>query len=249
MATVVKKNLVIKRLRAGVDGKEILHQLDLVIKPGKVVALMGPNGSGKSTLAQVLMGNGDYQVLGGQVLWQGKNILKLKPDERAKLGLFMSFQYPYELSGINMYEFLSTSFAAIHGEKKHRVEFENRLYQSLKILQLSETYLNRSVNEGFSGGEKKKSEILQLLLLNPKIAILDETDSGLDIDALKLIAKSINGLRSATKGFLVITHYQRLLNYLKPDEVWVMLGGKIVKQGPVNLVKVLEKKGYDWLKS
>jgi Fe-S cluster assembly ATP-binding protein len=194
------------------------------------------------------MGNPEYKIDSGKVTWQGKNILKLTPGDRAKMGLFMSFQYPHELPGVNMYEFLSTSYKSIFGEKIHQAKFETELKKEMKTLKLSDKYLDRSVNDGFSGGEKKKSEILQLKLLQPKMAILDETDSGLDIDALKLIAKNITALRSSSRGFLVITHYQRLLNYIKPDYVHVMMDGKIVKSGGPGLAKVLEKKGYHWLK-
>lgn len=247
MTNIKSKILSIENLHGSIDDKKILRGINLDIKPGKIIALMGPNGSGKSTLAQILMGNPAYKVSKGKVNWQGKNILKLEPWQRAKLGLFLSFQYPYELPGVNMHEFLSTSYKAIHGDKDYQKNFEKYLQASLKSLNLSEKFLDRSVNEGFSGGEKKKNEILQLKLLRPKISVLDETDSGLDIDALKLIAKNINELKSPSQGFLVITHYQRLLNYLKPDEVHVILDGKIVKSGKADLVEKLEKKGYDWL--
>lgn len=249
MATTQKQTLAIQKLHVQIDEKEILHGVDLVIKPGKVAALMGPNGSGKSTLAQVLMGNPEYEVTKGRAAWQGKNLLKLEVHERAQLGLFLSFQYPRELPGVNMYEFLATSFKALHGEKQFNDEFEDSLQEALKTFKLSEKFLDRNVNEGFSGGEKKKSEMLQLMVLRPRLAILDETDSGLDIDALKLVAQNVTALKNPQTSFLVITHYQRLLNFLKPDEVHVMLDGKIVKSGKANLVKQLESKGYSWLKN
>lgn len=248
MSKSISQEISVQNLFAGIDGQVILKGLNLKIKPGKIIALMGPNGSGKSTLSQVIAGHPNYQVSRGQILWQGKNILKLKPDERAKLGLFLSFQYPHELPGVNMYDFLSTCYQNIFGGEKHKKYFDKKLKESLKSLNLSSNFLDRSVNEGFSGGEKKKSEILQLQVLSPKIAILDETDSGLDIDALKLIAKNILALKSPKIGFLVITHYQRLLKYLKPDEVHIMLDGQIVKTGSYDLVAKLEKHGYGWLK-
>jgi len=242
------KEISIENLYVSRDGKQILKGIDLKIKPGKIIALMGPNGSGKSTLSQVLMGDTAYEVSKGKVTWQGKNLLKLEPGERAKLGLFLSFQYPHELPGVNMYEFLSVAYQAIYGDKKHQSDFEADLGQAMKSLNLSDKFLDRSVNDGFSGGEKKKSEILQMKLLQPKIAILDETDSGLDIDALKLIAKNVKARLSSTTGFLVITHYQRLLKYLKPDEVHIILDGKIVRSGKYDLVAKLEKHGYGWIK-
>ena len=240
-------NLIIQDLHVEVANKPVLQGVDLELKTGKLVALMGPNGSGKSTLANIIMGDPEYKVVKGKIIWQGKNILKKTIDERARMGLFLSFQYPHELPGVNMYEFLSTSFRALYGKDAMK-NFDNRLQQALKKLKLNEKFLDRNVNVGFSGGEKKKSEILQLALFDPKFSILDETDSGLDIDALKLIAKNINDLRNSKNCFLVITHYQRLLNFIKPDEVHVMIEGKIVKSGGVELVKSLEKKGYDWLK-
>ncbi len=242
-----KNNIIIKNLHAKVAGKTVLNGVDLKLRLGKLVALMGPNGSGKSTLANILMGNPEYEVTGGQIIWQGKNILKKSIDERARMGLFLSFQYPHELPGVNMYEFLSTSFRILHGDEAMK-DFDTKLTNLLQKFKLNEKFLDRNVNVGFSGGEKKKNEMLQLALFDPKFSILDETDSGLDIDALKLIAKNVNNIRTPNNGFLVITHYQRLLNFLKPDEVHVLVNGKIVKSGGVELVKQLEKKGYDWLK-
>lgn len=247
MSAAITKQLAIKDLHVSINQKQILHGINLTLPQGKVIALMGPNGSGKSTLAQVLMGHPSYEVHKGKAMWGQKNILDLEVHERAQMGLFLSFQYPQELPGVNMYEFLSTAYIALHGQKKFEKYFENAIAQALKQFRLSNQFLERNVNEGFSGGEKKKSEMLQLQLLQPTVAILDETDSGLDIDALKLIAKNVQALRSSRNTFLIITHYQRLLTLLKPDEVHVMMHGRIVKSGSYDLVKTLEKKGYGWL--
>ncbi len=244
---VTNNILKIKNLTAEISDKKILWGVNLDVKPGQVTVLMGPNGSGKSTLAQSLLGVGGYKV-SGQVQWQDKNILKLKPWERARLGLFLSWQYPQELPGVNMYEFLSVAYKELQGEKKFLSNFEKEVNHALSKLRLPVSFLQRDVNAGFSGGEKKKSEILQLMLLKPNLAILDEADSGLDIDALKLVATSVKELKRQGIGFLVITHYQRLLNLLQPNTVFVMLDGKIVKKGGKKLVKDLEKKGYDWLR-
>jgi len=244
---VINNSLKIKNLTVKISDKKILQGVDLEVKPGRVTVLMGPNGSGKSTLAQSLLGVGDYKV-SGQVQWRGKNILKLKPWERARLGLFLSWQYPQELPGVNMYEFLAGAYKTLHGEKKFLSDFEKEINKALQSLRLRDSFLQRDVNSGFSGGEKKKSEILQLMLLRPYLAILDETDSGLDIDALKLVADSVKKLKRQGTGFLVITHYQRLLNLLQPDTVHVMLDGRIVKSGNKKLVKELEKRGYNWLR-
>ncbi|MEK7072082.1 MAG: Fe-S cluster assembly ATPase SufC [Patescibacteria group bacterium] len=248
MAKKISPEMSVENLYVSVEDKKILNGINLKIKPGKIIALMGPNGSGKSTLSQAMAGHPKYRVDRGKVMWQGKNILNLNPEERAKMGLFLSFQYPYELPGVNMYDFLSTCYQNIFGGESHKKNFDKKLEESLRSLKLASSFLDRSVNEGFSGGEKKKSEILQMKILNPKIAILDETDSGLDIDALKLIAKNISDLKSPKIGFLVITHYKRLLKYIKPDEVHIMLDGKIVKSGKYDLVDKLEKQGYGWLK-
>lgn len=246
----MKMALVIKNLHAGIDQKAILQGVNLTIKPGKIVALMGPNGSGKSTLSHVLMGHPSYQVAAGEVRWQGQDLLSQETWKRARMGMFLSFQYPYEIPGVNLYEFLLTAYKSIHGEEAKKIaDFEKNLHQALKDLSLPNKFLTRDLNAGFSGGEKKKTEILQLKVLQPKIAILDETDSGLDIDALKLIAKNVKKMKSPNIGFLVITHYQRLLTHLEPDEVYVMLEGKIVASGGSELVKKLEKEGYAWLKN
>lgn len=252
MSTTLK----ITGLEAGIDGNMILQGVNLEVKPGEIVALMGPNGSGKSTLAHVLMGHPGYHVKKGSVQFRNKNLLKMETWKRARLGLFLSFQYPYEIPGVNFYDFLLAAHKSLNGltsktdaKKAQKAEeaFDKRVHRSLKELNLTEKFLTRNVNEGFSGGEKKKAEILQMKVLQPKIAILDETDSGLDIDALKIIAKNVRSMISPKIGFLVITHYQRLLHHLKPDEVHVMLEGRIVESGGPDLAKKLEKKGYKWL--
>ncbi len=245
---MAKFTMKIKNLRAGIDDKLILQGVNLEVKTGELVAIMGPNGSGKSTLAQVIVGSPFYQVKSGQILWRGRDILKLKPEERAQLGLFLAWQYPVELPGVNLYNFLLTAYQAVQGKRKvEREIFDQLLHEALIDLKLTDKFLNRSVNEGFSGGEKKKVEILQLKILRPKLAVLDETDSGLDIDALRVIAHNIKDLLRAGMGFLVITHYQRLLHYLQPDQVKVMLRGQIVKSGDAKLARQLERQGYQWL--
>lgn len=241
------KELYIKNLRAGIEDKQILYGVNLKVATGKIVALMGKNGSGKSTLSHVVMGNPEYQVTGGQIMWQGKNILKLPVHERARLGIFLAFQYPLEIPGLSVFHFLQTSAKAVQGKNFKPHIFQKELEQARKELKLPEQFLIRSLNEGFSGGEKKRMEILQLKMLKPKIAILDETDSGLDIDALKLVAGNVRQLVSKEFGALVITHYQRLLNFLKPNEVHIMSEGKIIKSGSNELVKKLEQQGYEWL--
>jgi len=242
----MKHTLKVIGLHASVSGKKILQGVNLTVRPGKVTALMGPNGSGKSTLAQVIMGH-PYFVSKGIVEFQGKNVLKLEPWERSRLGLYLAFQYPYEIPGLSLYEYVQSIYKIRQGKKFSLATFERDLHQAFKELKLSEKFLDRSVNAGFSGGEKKRVEILQLKLLRPAIAILDETDSGLDIDALKLIARNVDQLKRDGLGVLVITHYQRLLNYLRPDEVNVMHEGKIIKTGGPDLVQELERKGYGWL--
>ncbi|OGY54887.1 MAG: Fe-S cluster assembly ATPase SufC [Candidatus Buchananbacteria bacterium RIFCSPLOWO2_01_FULL_46_12] len=242
-----KDNLVIKDLHVSLDGQMILRGVSTTIPLGKVTALMGPNGSGKSTLANVLAGKPGYTVKAGSVTWQGKNLLKLEPWQRARLGLFLAWQYPTEVPGVNLREFLRTIYQIRYGTQATLFGFHATIIQALKNLKLPENFLERSLNEGFSGGEKKKSEILQLMVLKPKIAVLDETDSGLDIDALRLIASNINKMRSDQAGFLVITHYQRLLNHLKPDKILIMAEGKIAAEGGPALAKKLEKQGYQWL--
>ena len=239
--------LQITNLSASIDNKKILKGFNLKIKPGEIHAIMGPNGSGKSTLANVLTGKNGYQVE-GQVLYQGKNLLKLPIEERAQKGLFMAFQYPLEIAGVNTNNFLKTSLNTVRkvrGLKElDSLDFLNLIKTKTKNLKIDEKILNRQLNVGFSGGEKKKNEILQMLILNPKLSILDETDSGLDIDSLKIVSEGVNSLREKNNSFLIITHYQRLLDYIKPDFVHVLINGKIIKSGGPELALELEKKGY-----
>jgi len=242
--------LSIKDLRVSVEGKEILQGLTLDIKGGEVHAIMGPNGTGKSTLASSLMGHPKYKIVGGSVLLNGENVLEMPTDERARKGLFLAMQYPSEISGVTNADFLRSSLNARRGEGKEvsLIKFVRELESKMNFLEMNETFAHRYVNEGFSGGEKKRNEVLQMLLLKPQIAILDEIDSGLDIDALKVVANGVNELRSPEMGALVITHYQRLLNYIKPDFVHVMMKGRIVRSGGPELVERLESEGYDWIK-
>jgi len=244
----MKNSLNIKNLYASIAGKQILKGVNLMVKPGQVVALMGPNGSGKSTLAHVLMGHPNYHVKQGQVLFNNKNILNLESWKRARQGIFLAFQYPYEIPGLTVYHFLQSAVQVKQGKSFVQSSFDLKIKKVAKDLHLADSFLDRGLNEGFSGGEKKRLEILQLNLLNPKIAILDETDSGLDIDALKLVAGNVKSMVGPNLGVLVITHYQRLLNYLEPDEVHVMRQGKIIASGDKNLARQLEAKGYSWLK-
>lgn len=241
--------LEIKNLHVELKGKEILKGLNLTLKSGEVHALMGPNGSGKTTLAHVLMGDSKYEFTDGEILFDGKNILSLKPTERAKLGLFLSFQNPVEIEGVKLSTFLRQAYNSTHEKKLSLLEFNELLEKTALSLGIGKEFLSRYLNKGFSGGEKKKAEILQLLILQPKIAILDETDSGLDIDSLKLVAKGINSFMKSgkDKSVLIITHYKRILEYLKPDKVSIILNGKIVSEGNADLVDKLEEKGYDWL--
>ena len=245
--------LRIKDLRAGIEGKEILKGLNLEVKPGEVHAIMGVNGSGKSTLANILGGREEYEVSSGAVEYFGKNLLELDPEERAREGLFLAFQYPVELPGVLISYFLRTAYNSLRehrGEEPMKVrEFSKLMQEKAKLLSLNPELLNRAVNEGFSGGEKKRNEIFQMALLDPKLCILDETDSGLDIDALKIVADGVNTLKSQDpeKSFVVITHYQRLLNYIVPDYVHVMINGKIVRTGDKDLALELEEKGYNWV--
>jgi len=243
--------LEIKELTAGVEGKQILKGINLTIGPGEVHAVMGPNGSGKSTLAAVLAGRDGYDVPSGQVLYQGKDLLDLAPEERAREGLFLAFQYPIEIPGVNSTYFLKSALNEIRKHKGESeldaVDFLELVKAKMKLLELNEDLLRRSVNEGFSGGEKKRNEIFQMAVLEPKLAILDETDSGLDIDALKVVSHGVNALKRADNAQLVITHYQRLLNFIIPDFVHVLVDGAIVKTGGKELALELEAKGYEWI--
>lgn len=235
----------IKNLHVCVEGKEILKGLDLTIYQGKVHALMGRNGSGKTTLSYTIMGHPRYQVTEGEILYRGENIAALKPEERAKKRLFLAFQYPVAIPGVSVGNFLRASMKAVRGGEVPIKEFRTRLKEKLKLLDMQDSVVGRYVNDGFSGGEKKRLEILQMALLEPEVAILDETDSGLDIDALTIVSEGINRLRNESRGMLVITHYQRLLNYVKPDYVHVLMDGKLVKSGGPELAVQLEAKGYE----
>ena len=237
--------LIIKDLHVSIEGQKILNGVNLVVKKGEVCALMGPNGSGKSTLAYTLMGHPNYQVDKGEVLYKGQNILEMKPDERAKLGIFLSFQYPQEIPGVSVSNFLRTAYNSVRPNQISVPDFIKLLKEKMKLLKIDEAFARRYLNEGFSGGEKKRTEILQLAVLQPEMAILDETDSGLDIDSLKIVADGVNAMLNPNRGFLVITHYQRLLNYIEPDKVHVMIKGRIVKSGGKELAKELEARGYD----
>jgi Fe-S cluster assembly ATP-binding protein len=248
---MMKTILEIKDLNAGVEGKQILKGINLSIHEGEVHAIMGPNGSGKSTLAAILAGREGYDVTAGQVLYDGKDLLDLDPEERAREGLFLAFQYPVEIPGVNSTYFLKS---ALNEVRKHKgqseldaMEFLTLVKEKVKVLELDEDLLRRSVNEGFSGGEKKRNEIFQMAVLEPRLAVLDETDSGLDIDALKIVSKGVNKLRRADNAQLLITHYQRLLNYIVPDFVHVLVDGRIVRTGDKQLALQLEEKGYDWI--
>jgi len=245
--------LEIKNLHAGIDGKEILKGLNLQINTGEVHAIMGPNGSGKSTLAKVLAGHPSYEVTQGEVIYEGKNLLELEPDERAREGIFMAFQYPVEVPGVSNSQFLRLAYNEkmkhLGEEELDPLEFNDYLKEKAKVVDMNSEFFKRSVNVGFSGGEKKRNEILQMAVLQPKLALLDETDSGLDIDALRIVAEGVNKLRSEDNAIILVTHYQRLLNYIEPDFVHVLAGGKIVKEGGKELALELEAKGYDWVKA
>jgi Fe-S cluster assembly ATP-binding protein len=247
-------DLEIKNLHVSIDNKPILRGVDLKVEQGKVHAIMGPNGTGKSTLAYTLMGHPHYTVTEGEVNFKGQNILELEPDERARLGLFLAFQYPVSIPGVTVANFLRSAVnarrrAANPEDKGMPIpEFRKMLKERMALLKMDPAFAGRYLNEGFSGGEKKRAEILQMAALKPEIAILDETDSGLDIDALRIVSEGVNALMDANLGVLVITHYQRLLNYIKPDYVHVMLGGRIVESGGADLALHLEEKGYDWIR-
>ncbi|MEM5797570.1 MAG: Fe-S cluster assembly ATPase SufC [Candidatus Aenigmatarchaeota archaeon] len=239
--------LEIKDLHVSIEGKKILNGVSLKIKEGELHALMGPNGSGKSTLAYVLMGHPKYKIDSGEIIFHGENIINLTPDKRAKLGLFLGFQYPTEVPGVTFKNFLWTAYKTLNNGASY-VDFNEILDEKLELLEIDKSFVLRYLNEGFSGGEKKRSEILQLAVLNPKIAVLDETDSGLDVDSLKIVANGIKKLNENGMGILLITHYQRILNYILPDFVHVMTDGKIVKSGGHDLAKEIEEKGYEGIK-
>jgi Fe-S cluster assembly ATP-binding protein len=243
--------LEIRNLHASVDGNEILKGINLTINKGEIHAIMGPNGSGKSTLAKVLAGHPSYEVTQGEVLYEGKNLLEMPTDERARAGVFMAFQYPIEVPGVSNAQFLRLAY---NERQKHRgeeeldpLEFKDLLKERAKVVQMDASFMSRSVNEGFSGGEKKRNEILQMAVLEPKLAILDETDSGLDIDALRIVAGGVNQLHTPENATIVVTHYQRLLNYIVPDFVHVLAAGRIAREGGKELALELEEKGYDWI--
>ena len=244
--------LSIRGLRVTVEGREILKGLDLEVRAGEVHAIMGPNGSGKSTLAQVLAGRSDYEVTGGSVTFMGQDLLALAPEQRARAGLFLGFQYPVEIPGVNNAYLLKAALNAArreHGQPELDAwEFLSLIRAKMKLMQIDESFLQRGVNEGFSGGEKKRNEILQMLILEPKLAILDETDSGLDIDALKVVAQGIETLRGPERAIVLVTHYQRLLEYVAPDRVHVLSDGRIARSGDASLAQELESRGYEWVR-
>ncbi|EFP98043.1 Fe-S cluster assembly ATPase SufC [Vibrio caribbeanicus] len=243
--------LTIKNLKAQIDDTPILNGIDLEIKPGEVHAIMGPNGSGKSTLASTLAGREDYEITEGEVMLNGKDLLALDPDERAGEGVFLAFQYPVEIPGVSNHLFLQASVNAVRSYRGlpelERFELADLIEEKIELLNMPEDLLSRSVNVGFSGGEKKRNDILQMAVLDPKLCILDETDSGLDIDALKEVSNGVNSLRDGTRSFIIVTHYQRILDYIKPDFVHVLYQGKIIKSGDFSMVAELEENGYGWL--
>jgi Fe-S cluster assembly ATP-binding protein len=244
--------LSVQNLHVNAGGKEILKGLSLEVKAGEVHAIMGPNGSGKSTLSQVLAGRDGYEVISGSVTYQGQNLLELAPEERARAGVFLAFQYPVEIPGVNNTYLLKAALNAVRKQRGQpeldAFEFLSLIKAKMKLMHMDESFLNRGVNEGFSGGEKKRNEILQMAVLEPKLALLDETDSGLDIDALRVVASGVNSLRDPSRAIVMVTHYQRLLDYIEPDFVHVLSNGTIIKSGDKQLAKELEKRGYDWVK-
>ncbi|PPI88806.1 Fe-S cluster assembly ATPase SufC [Candidatus Pantoea edessiphila] len=243
--------LNIKKLNVSIENKTILNDLDLKIKPGEIHAIMGPNGSGKSTLSSTVTGCGEYEIVSGSITFNNKNLLKLEPEQRAGEGIFLAFQYPVEIPGVSNHFFLQTAINAVRKYRNQkeldRFELQDLIQEKIDFLDMPADLLKRYVNVGFSGGEKKRNDILQMSLLEPKLCILDETDSGLDIDALKIIAKGVNNLRNEDRSFIIITHYQRILNYIEPDLVHVLYNGSIVKSGDFSLVRQLEEHGYGWL--
>lgn len=243
--------LEIRNLRVAVDGREILKGVNLVVPKGEIHALMGPNGSGKSTLAQTLLGHPHYEVLDGEVIWKGQNILQLSPDERAKLGLFLAFQHPIEIPGVVLGNFLHIAYQAVKGVEIPLGQFNRMLMQKIRMLDMDPSFIGRGLNEGFSGGERKRCEILQMALLEPEFAVMDETDSGLDIDGVRIVANTVNRLyeqSGSQMGFLIITHYSRILRYIRPlHRTHIMMDGRVVLSGDPELVDELEEKGYDWL--
>ncbi|HEX5848382.1 MAG TPA: Fe-S cluster assembly ATPase SufC [Rubrobacter sp.] len=240
--------LKIENLRVEIDGQEIVKGLDLEVGEGEIHAIMGPNGSGKSTLANVLMGHPRYEVTGGSITFRGEDVFELEPDERAKLGMFLAFQYPSEVPGVSVANFLRTAVNSVREEELSPMDMYRLIQEKMKIMQMDPKFAERYLNEGFSGGEKKRNEILQMLMLEPKLAIMDETDSGLDIDALQVVSKGVNELRGPEFSAIIITHYQRILRYIEPDRVHVMLEGRIVTSGGKDLANELEDKGYEWVR-
>ncbi|HEX5700536.1 MAG TPA: Fe-S cluster assembly ATPase SufC [Rubrobacter sp.] len=240
--------LKIEDLQVEIDGQEIVKGLDLEVGKGEIHAIMGPNGSGKSTLANVLMGHPRYEVTGGSITFQGEDVFELEPDERAKLGMFLAFQYPSEVPGVSVANFLRTAVNSVREEELRPMEMYRLLQEKMGIMQMDPKFAERYLNEGFSGGEKKRNEILQMLMLDPKLAIMDETDSGLDIDALQVVAKGVNEMKGPEFSAVIITHYQRILRYIEPDRVHVMLDGRLVTSGGKELALDLEDKGYEWVR-
>jgi Fe-S cluster assembly ATP-binding protein len=240
--------LKIENLRAEIDGQEIVKGLDLEVGKGEIHAIMGPNGSGKSTLSNVLMGHPRYEVTGGSITFQGEDVLEMEADERAKLGMFLAFQYPSEVPGVSVANFLRTAVNSVREEELSPMEMFRLIQDKMRVMQMDPKFAERYLNEGFSGGEKKRNEILQMLMLEPKLAIMDETDSGLDIDALQVVAKGVNELRGPEFSAVIITHYQRILRYIEPDHVHVMLDGRLVTSGGKELALDLEDKGYEWVR-